>query len=117
MYDAPSGMTLRDFRRHPLRELICLAAYGGKRALPSRHELDALPASVRATVRDVCEEVAALRDTGTHSDAWRLADERAASLIGGLPADLRDADHWRPRDAVANIVDDPAALARLVPRR
>ena len=112
MYTVPNGMTIKDFGRHPVRQLIRQAGYAGKRGLPSRAELDSLELSpaVRARVVEACRDAAAIHDDGLQRDAWEFSDEAAAEIIGSLSDDQRDPDWFTKPDDVT----DPAALARLV---
>jgi hypothetical protein len=104
--------------RHPVRALLRQAAYAGKRRLPTEAELDklGLPGEIRSRVKQACREVAAVHDEGAHQDAWDDGDQHAAQIIDGLRGELRDPDHWRAPDPLAD-VDDPAELAAAVWRR
>jgi hypothetical protein len=112
------GLTISEFRRHPIRQILKQAGYGGKRGLPSGAELDALklPESVRSRVLEDCREVAAIKDEGRHSDAWAYADTLAAQLIESLPDSMLTPDNFarriKPPDTTTNM--SPAELADLV---
>lgn len=116
MFDAPEGMTIAAFTRHPVRRLLRDTAYGGTE--PSKAELEALklPARVRDTVRTRCRELVAIRAEGRHQDAWGQADAFAAAVIGSLAEELRDPDYCAatqdPTDGLG-----PAELAALVAAR
>jgi hypothetical protein len=116
MYDHDAaGLPVSDFNRHPVRQLIRDAAYYGARGRPIPAELDALKLSseARAKVKRACEKVAEIHDEGHHQDAWSTGDRAAAEILGGLPDEKRDPDYLKP---VAELPDDPAELAKLIPR-
>jgi hypothetical protein len=119
MYDfeLPDGVTFAAFRSHPVTQTIREAAYGGKRGLPSKAELDALHLSppLRARVREACESVAAIHDRGDQQVAWNAGDKEAASLLERLPAEQRDPRFYRPAPADDGVTH-PTALAALIPR-
>lgn len=116
-FDLPDGVSVADFKRHPLVEAIREAAYHGAKAVPSKRQLDGLdlPSADRRRIREACEEVAAIHDTGHHQNAWKAGDRAAAEVFKRLPEDQRDPDFHKPPEP---LIDDmsPRDLAAQVPR-
>jgi hypothetical protein len=116
-FSLPEGLSLADFRRHPIVVTIQDAAMGGRRGLPSKAELDALKLSpsLRADVAEACEHVARMHGTGEQKMAWHVGYEKAAALLARVPVAKQDPAHYAPPDPHADVTD-PAELAALVPR-
>lgn len=93
-----------------IREVVRMAAYGGKRGLPTAAELDALgvPPALKAVIKDACAGLAATHATGDHQAAWVEADDWAGRIIDALP------ENWEAPEAPDAYQGlGPAELARL----
>ena len=117
MFTTVDGLTIAQFRRHPIRQVLQFAGYGGRRGLPSEHELDALklPGAIRKRLLEGCCEAAAIKDEGRHAEAWAHADTLAAELISGLDESMFTPEAFarrtEPPDMTASMT--PAELAAL----
>lgn len=90
MLATPHRMTPSEFKAHPVRELIMMAAYYGRRGMPSAADIEALPFNQRNRVAVACKHVAKIHGTGFQADAWRRADELAIEIIEMT----EDPDDW-----------------------
>lgn len=117
MFDCPKGLSVAEFRQHPLRELVADAAQHGRRGLPSNEDLDALKVNheLRDSVKKACQAVAEVWETGEQRTAWEVGDEKAARLIERLPKAQRSPSYYEPADPHADVTD-PRELAALIPK-
>ena len=118
----PTGMTLGDYNAHPVRQMIALVGAYGKRALPSKAEIDKLGLGTRdrKALEVALNDVATLRDDPDHNptenSARVEAERRAGEIVGGLP-DEQKAPAWFTRETEDLTQLGPAELASRVTAR
>lgn len=84
-FDWPEGMTISEFRQHPLTETLTTAAHG-QRGLPTVAQVDALNLSPsdRAEFIRECKRVAKVYDSGEQQDARDEANHVASDFLHRL---------------------------------
>lgn len=121
--ELPDGLSIADFKGHPVTQLMNEVAHHGRTGLPTAAELDALRLS-DADRREVEKEATriALRyeeegRSGDRRPVWADGEETALKLVAALPVEQQSRNYVAAADVEAEeATATPEELAAKVPR-